>query len=102
MKAAKGEGFDEPWHLGYVQYVAQTGKLPPGPDLHLSVELEQFLDKEKEFTDSDAVGPGRPFRCHALVDAEDLGSLAAGGGSVGQCLRALRSASVRSKPRPFL
>jgi len=38
-----GEGFDEPWHFGYVQYVAQTGKLPPGPTLHLSTELEQFL-----------------------------------------------------------
>ena len=38
-----GEGFDEPWHLGYVQYVAQTGKLPPGPALHLSTDLETFL-----------------------------------------------------------
>jgi hypothetical protein len=38
-----GEGFDEPWHLGYIQYLAQTGTLPPGPRLHLSVELETFL-----------------------------------------------------------
>jgi hypothetical protein len=38
-----GEGFDEPWHLGYIQYVAQTGTLPTGPELHLSVELETFL-----------------------------------------------------------
>jgi hypothetical protein len=38
-----GEGFDEPWHLGYVQYLSQTGTLPPGPGLHLSVELETFL-----------------------------------------------------------
>src|SRR5262249_15613108 len=38
-----GEGFDEPWHLGYIQYLAQNGKLPPGPHLHLSLELESFL-----------------------------------------------------------
>jgi hypothetical protein len=38
-----GEGFDEPWHFGYIQYVAQTGTLPPGPHLHLSLELEKFL-----------------------------------------------------------
>ena len=40
-----GEGFDEPWHLGYVQYFAQTGKLPPGPQIHLASELDQFLVK---------------------------------------------------------
>src|SRR5215475_5803930 len=38
-----GEGFDEPWHLGYVQYVAQTWRLPPGPYRHLSVEIDAFL-----------------------------------------------------------
>jgi hypothetical protein len=38
-----GEGFDEPWHLGYVQYFAQTGRLLPGPQIHLSVELDQLL-----------------------------------------------------------
>src|SRR5215510_4895052 len=38
-----GEGFDEPWHFGYVQYLAQTGRLPPGPQSHLSGELDQFL-----------------------------------------------------------
>jgi hypothetical protein len=38
-----GEGFDEPWHLGYVQYIAQTGRLLPGPQIHLSSELDQFL-----------------------------------------------------------
>src|SRR5688572_15233336 len=40
-----GEGFDEPWHLGYVQYVATTGRLPAGPSQHLSVELEGFLNR---------------------------------------------------------
>src|SRR5579872_6437082 len=39
-----GEGFDEPWHLSYIQDVAQTGKFPSGPRSHLSVELERFLD----------------------------------------------------------
>jgi len=38
-----GEGIDEPWHLGYLQYLAETGKLPPGPKLHLSAELQQFF-----------------------------------------------------------
>jgi len=38
-----GEGYDEPWHLGYLQYLAQTGRLPSGPGLHLSAELEQFF-----------------------------------------------------------
>jgi hypothetical protein len=38
-----GEGFDEPYHFGYIQYIAQTHRLPPGPHLHLSVELESFL-----------------------------------------------------------
>jgi hypothetical protein len=40
-----GEGFDEPWHLGYVEHFAEFGKLPPGPQLHLSSELDQFLVK---------------------------------------------------------
>ncbi len=38
-----GEGFDEPYHFGYIHYIAQTHRLPPGPHLHLSVELEKFL-----------------------------------------------------------
>src|SRR5262245_23619073 len=38
-----GEGFDEPWHFSYVQYVAQTGKLPAGPSMRLSAEVESFL-----------------------------------------------------------
>src|SRR4029079_5783938 len=38
-----GEGFDEPWHFGYVQYVAQTGRLPGGPSMRLSAEVESFL-----------------------------------------------------------
>src|SRR5262249_56128091 len=38
-----GEGFDEPWHFGYVQYLAQTGRLPAGPQNHLSCERDQFL-----------------------------------------------------------
>jgi len=40
-----GEGFDEPWHLGYIQYVAQTRRLPPGPSLRLSVEIVSFLER---------------------------------------------------------
>src|SRR5262249_2629541 len=36
-------GFDEPWHFGYVQYVAQTGRLPGGPSMKLSTEVESFL-----------------------------------------------------------
>src|SRR5215469_10480173 len=40
-----GEGFDEPWHLAYVQYFADTGKLPSGPHLRLSVELDNLLVK---------------------------------------------------------
>ena len=43
-----------------------------------------------EFADGDAVGPGRPLRGDALVDAEDLRALAAGGGAVGQGLGAGR------------
>jgi hypothetical protein len=41
-----GEGFDEPYHFGYIQYIAQTHRLPPGPHLHLSVELENFLQHQ--------------------------------------------------------
>jgi len=41
-----GEGFDEPWHLGYTQYVAQNGSLPPGPALKLSVEIVNFLERQ--------------------------------------------------------
>jgi len=40
-----GEGFDEPYHLGYVQLVAQTGNLPVGPDSRLSVELDEFMSR---------------------------------------------------------
>ncbi|HET9217920.1 MAG TPA: hypothetical protein VFR18_13130 [Terriglobia bacterium] len=39
-----GEGFDEPWHMGYVQYVATTGALPPSPHLRLSREMQEFLE----------------------------------------------------------
>jgi len=45
-----------------------------------------------EFADGDAVGPGRPLRCDPLLDAEDLRTLAAGAGAVGERLRACRSA----------
>jgi hypothetical protein len=38
-----GEGFDEPWHLGYIQYLSDTFRLPPGPNLPLSIELQYFL-----------------------------------------------------------
>ena len=41
-----------------------------------------------ELADGHAVGPGCPLRGDTLVDAEDLGSLAAGGGSVRQGLGA--------------
>jgi len=40
-----GEGFDEPWHFGYVQYVAQTGHIPLGRSTRLSEELVTFLEK---------------------------------------------------------
>ena len=39
-----GEGFDEPWHLAYVQYIANTGSLPPGPRQRLSSQLQEFLE----------------------------------------------------------
>jgi hypothetical protein len=38
-----GEGFDEPYHFSYVQYVAQTGKLPSGPSMRISSEIESFM-----------------------------------------------------------
>jgi hypothetical protein len=38
-----GEGFDEPYHFSYVQYVAQTGKLPSGPSMRISREIESFM-----------------------------------------------------------
>ena len=41
-----------------------------------------------ELTNSDAVGPGSPLGGHTLFDAEDLRALAAGGGAMGQGLRA--------------
>ncbi len=38
-----GEGFDEPWHFSYIQYIAQTGRLPAGPSMRVSAEVEAFL-----------------------------------------------------------
>src|SRR5205809_6472238 len=37
-----GEGFDDPWHLSYIQFVAQTRSLPDGA-MRISTEAESFL-----------------------------------------------------------
>jgi 4-amino-4-deoxy-L-arabinose transferase-like glycosyltransferase len=38
-----GEGFDEPWHLAYVQHVAQTWGVPMGHSERVSEEIAQFV-----------------------------------------------------------
>src|SRR5439155_5774228 len=38
-----GEGFDEPWHVAYVQHIAQTGKVPLGHSVYVSQEIDLFL-----------------------------------------------------------
>jgi hypothetical protein len=38
-----GEGFDEPWHVAYVQHIAQMGKVPLGHSVYVSQEIDLFL-----------------------------------------------------------
>ena len=38
-----GEGFDEAWHLAYIQYIAQNRTIPPKPTTRISREITQFI-----------------------------------------------------------
>src|SRR5262245_57495571 len=41
-----GEGFDEPWHLAYIQRVTQAHDVPFGHSEFISAEVAQFLDSQ--------------------------------------------------------
>ncbi len=41
-----GEGFDEPFHFAYIQYLAQTGRIPLGHSSRISREIESFLQNQ--------------------------------------------------------
>jgi len=41
-----GEGFDEPFHLAYLQYLVQTGNVPLGHSMHVSEQIDFFLHNQ--------------------------------------------------------